>query len=173
MPTLRLPLTALLLLALPSQKPDDAAATARIESALKAAGLAFEKSASGLSFKLAYEHENGRSQTVYVNTQCSRPGSLLMHTIFTTVWSDTQNAPGEELMRKVLSRSKKLGSFYLFRDSQGVWAIRFGTAFDATDLAESSKPEDKLVQRLKDTIEFVDKVGEETDLEVNGEKDLR
>ena len=164
---------ALALCAVQSHTPDAAAEGERFERALKATGLACEASASGLSFKVAFEHEHGRSQTVFASVEAARPGGLILHTIYTTVWVDLQAPPGEELLRKVLTKTKKFGSFYLFRVEPNRWAVRFGTDFDATDLPETSKAGDALVRRLRDTIEFVDRVGEETDVELNGETDVR
>lgn len=164
---------SLLLLLLPSQIPDQPAETARFASALAASGLACEKSSSGLSFKFTREHDGGRAQTVFVSSECSRPGELVTRSVYTTVWIDTRAAPDEALMRKVLAKSKKLGSFYLFTEKSGAWSIRFGTDLDLTDLPAESRSGDRLVQRLRDTIDFVDQVGEETDAELNGTKDIR
>ena len=73
----------------------------------------------------------------------------------------------------MLLQSKKLGHFYLFKDTKGTWALRFGAHFDATGLKDISEKSDTLATTLKDLIFFVNAVGEETDKMLNGEKDIR
>lgn len=194
MKTLLFPL-ALAALVCPPQAPavDDATAKARLESALKATGLSYETSSSGLSFRLTYEHEakgegEDRQQIVYVSAAPSRPGNLIVHSVYTVAWiggtgdpktgdsttgDPATGEPNQELLLHLLTTTKKLGSFYVHQDSQGVWSIRFGVQFDATDLKDDSKAGDRLVARLRDTISLVNLVGEEADAAVNGEKDVR
>lgn len=165
---------ALALLFVPQTPENDVeAAKARLESALKATKLVYEPSASGLSFKLVYSHERDRKQTVYVSREKSRAGSLALHSVYTTVWLSGTEEPSEELLFRLLGTAKKLGAFYVHQDGKGSWSLRFGAQFDATDLPEASKEGDPLVVRLKDVIEFVNLVGEETDAAVNGERDVR
>ena len=66
-----------------------------------------------------------------------------------------------------------MGHFYLFKDTKGTWAIRFGAHFDASELRETSQAGDRHVTTLKDLIYFVNAVGEETDKLLNGEKDIK
>jgi hypothetical protein len=93
--------------------------------------------------------------------------------VYTTVWVNVNSLPDEATMRKVFTQSKKLGSFYLFKDTKGTWAIRFGAHFDATGLKDTSEKGDTLSTTLKDLIYFVNTVGEETDKQLNGDKDNR
>ena len=152
---------ALALLFVPQTPENDVeAAKARLESALKAT-------------KLVYSHERDRKQIVYVSREKSRAGSLALHSVYTTVWLSGTEEPSEELLFRLLGTAKKLGAFYVHQDGKGSWSLRFGAQFDATDLPEASKEGDPLVVRLKDVIEFVNLVGEETDAAVNGERDVR
>ncbi len=76
-------------------------------------------------------------------------------------------------MQKVFGSAKKLGSFYLYSDSQGKWAIRFGVQFDAADLPAGLESGSPGIKALEDTIRFVERVGEETDAMLNGDVDNR
>lgn len=152
---------------------DDSAAKARLESALQATSLKSETSASGLSHMASFTNEENRKQNVLISRAPSSVSGLVMHSIYTNVWVDSQNPPDAATLRKVFSKTKKLGSFYLFKDSRGTWAIRFATQFDATSLPEKSKAGDELVKALEDLIRFVEIVGSETDKELNGEKDVQ
>ncbi len=155
-------------------RPDDDAAKARLKSALDATGLKYEASASGLSFTLMFDHEGGkRKQKIYLAVKPGTPSSLKTHMIYTTVWLGKDAPPDEALMRKILGRTKKLGSFYLFKDAKGIWVIRFRVHFDATNLKETSASDDNLVINLKDMIYFVSQVGDETDKDLNGDNDIR
>lgn len=152
--------------------PDETATVERLKSALAATGLNYSASASGLSYTVVFDNADKRKQTVYVGVRPGQAGSIHAHILYTTVWSG-QDAPGEALMRNVLGRSKKLGAYYLFKDSKNTWAIRFGAHFDATDLKPTSSSGDAPVTTLKDMLYFVNQVGEETDKELNGTKDNR
>lgn len=160
-------------LALLQDPATDEARTARLRAALDATGLAYETSASGKSFVVRFSHEGGRQQTVFVATKASTPQGLCVHSIYTAVWAKAGEKPDDALVERLVLRAKKLGCFYLFEDDKGVGAIRFGAKFDATDLGAEPKQGDALVQRLKQYIEFVDAVGEETDAELNGDGDVR
>lgn len=154
-----------------AQDPDQAAHTERLQQTLQATGLHFEKSASGLSYKLRFDHEGGRQQLVLVATAANRPADLVVHTVYTTVWTG-EAPPDDTLLVEVLSTTKKLGCFYLVEDGKA-WAIRFGATFDATGLADGTLAPVVAAKRLQETIEFVDAVGEEMDAELNGERDIR
>lgn len=164
-------LAALALCVAPPQAND--ADKARLKSALDATGLKYETSSSGMSFTVLFDHPNNRQQKIFVTIAPNKPGGLVTHTIYTTVWANKDTPPEEEIMRKVLSQTKKLGAFYLFKDTKGVWALRFGTHFDATGLKDTSERGDTLSTTLKDLIYFVNAVGEEADKQLNGEKDIR
>ena len=163
---------SLFLLAPQTPSPEETAASERLKSALAATGLTFATSTSGLSYTVVFDNADKRKQTVYVAVKPGRSGSIYSHILYTTVWMGT-SAPDEALMRNVLGRSKKLGAYYLFKDSKGTWAIRFGAHFDATDLKPTSASGDAPATTLKDMLYFVNQVGEETDKELNGTKDNR
>ena len=155
-----------------SQTENDAA-KARLKSAVEAMGLKYEASPSGLSYSVLFDHAGNRQQKVYIATAPGKAGSLLTHTIYTTVWVNATTPPDSALMQKVFILSKKLGQFYLFKDTKGTWAIRFSVHFDATGLKDTSEKGDTLSTTLKDLTYFVNAVGEETDKQLNGDKDNR
>lgn len=153
------------------QDPDHATNSARLLQTLQATGLNFDKSASGLSYELLYDHARGRQQMVRVSTAAKRPADLVAYTVYTIVW--TGDAPPDEaLLVKVWSSEKKLGSFYVHKDGKA-WAIHFSATFDATGFADGTLTPAVAAKRLKDTIRFVNAVGEATDAELNGERDIR
>ncbi len=67
-----------------AQDPD-AEAKARIETAVQATSLKFERSPSGKSLLLRFDHEGGRKQSVYVAIEPSHPSDMTVHTIYTHV----------------------------------------------------------------------------------------
>jgi hypothetical protein len=173
MPAL-LPLLAITTTLLLAPAPvDEASEIASLKSALDATQISHVTSASGLSYTVLFNHPGNRQQTVFIAVKPGKAGALRAHTIYTTVWINKDAPPDDTLMKKYLAQTKKLGAFYLFKDSKGVWAIRFVVSFDATDLKESSASGDRAVVNLKDMIYFVNQVGEETDKEINGDKDIR
>lgn len=172
MPTPLLSLLAATLFCVAPPQSDDVA-KARLKNTLDATGLKYEASASGLSYTFPFDYPNNRRQIVYLAQEPNKVSSLVTHTIYTTVWVNKDSAPDEATLRKVLSQSKKLGAFYLFKDSKGTWAIRFGAHFDATDLKDTAEKGDTLSTTLRDMIYFVSNVGEEIDKQLNGEKDIR
>ncbi|WP_309716668.1 hypothetical protein [Armatimonas sp.] len=151
----------------------DEAGKARLKSALDATGLKHEASPSGLSYTVLFDHPDKRQQKIFVGTAPTKVGGLLTHLVYTTVWINATAPPDDALLRKVLLQSKKLGQFYLFKDTKGTWALRFGAHFDATGLKDISEKGDTLATTLKDLIFFVNAVGEETDKMLNGEKDIK
>lgn len=132
----------------------------RFASAMQATGLTHEKSNTGKSYLVSFTHD-GKRRTVFVAVKPDTPGSLFTHSIYTTVWSGPQ-PPDEATMRKAFTSSRKLGAYYLFVDDKGTWGIRFGVAFDATDLGKATGAGDGAAKRLREIIEFVDVVGDET-----------
>lgn len=163
-------LLAATLLVLP-QDPDAAQNGERLQRTLRASKLNFEKTPSGRSYQLTYDHAKGRKQVVFVAIAANRPLDLVAHGVYTTVWLGDA-PPDAAVMQKVFSKSKKLGSFYLFEGERS-WSIRFGVSFDATGLADGSMTQEQATARLKETIEFVNAVGEEVDAELNGDRDVR
>jgi hypothetical protein len=164
------PMIAIMLCTLPQQSDD--ALKAQAKSALEATGLRFDLTESGKSYKIVFNHPGNRTQTVYMSLTPNKVSGLITYNFYTQLWSNA-NPPDEATMRKILGRTKKLGAFYLFKDSKGIWGLRFNARFDATDLAETPKSDDASVKAIKDLIYFVNTVGEETDKELNGEKDMR
>ena len=145
-----------------TQDPDTkAAAKARLESALLAADLQFEVTPSQQSFALQFDFAGGRRQRVLVSATPGFFNDTATTEIYTTVWSG-QEPPSAELVRTLCSQSKKFGGFYVFRDSKGVWALRFGAQFDATDLPATVGKGSPAATALRDLIEFVATVGDET-----------
>lgn len=163
-------LLAAALLALP-QDPDAAQNGERLQRTLQATKLRFEKMPSGRSYKLTYDHAKDRKQVVYVGIAANRPLDLVVHSVYTTVWLG-EALPDAALMQKVFGKSLKMGAFYLFENERS-WSIRFGVSFDATGLAEGTMTQEQATARLKETIEFVNAVGEEVDAELNGDRDVR
>nr|WP_309689426.1 hypothetical protein [Armatimonas sp.] len=156
----------------PRQAENDAA-KARVKSAMEATGFKYEASASGLSLTVLFDNPDKRQQKIFIATAPGKASGLLTHLVYTTVWVNATAPPDDALLRKVLLQSKKLGHFYLFKDTKGTWAIRFGAHFDATGLKDTSEKGDTLSTSLKDLISFVNAVGEETDKMLNGDKDIR
>jgi len=163
-------LLGLSFVALP-QDPDQAADAERLLQTLQATGLHFEKSPSGTSYRLRYDHEGGRQQLVSVTAAANRPTDLVVHTVYTTVWTGAA-PPDEALLVKVFSSTKKIGGFHLAEDDKA-WAILFRATFDATGLADGTLAPAVAAKRLQETIEFVNAVGEEMDAALNGERDIR
>jgi hypothetical protein len=168
-----LALTMTLALASAPTPVDEASEIASLKSALDATQIPYATSPSGLSYTVLFDHPGNRKQTLYVAVKPGKASGLRAHTIYTTVWINKDAPPDDALMKKYLGQTKKLGAFYLFKDSKGIWAMRFVVNFDVTDLKESSASGDKAVTTLKDMIYFVNQVGEETDKEINGDKDIR
>ncbi|MBL8087172.1 MAG: hypothetical protein JNM85_03760 [Chthonomonas sp.] len=150
----------------------DEAVKDQAKKALEATGLKFETTASGKNYSIVFTHPENRQHTVYMSLTPNRPGKLITYNLYTQVWY-SKDAPDDALMRKILGRTKKLGAFYLFKDSHDTWTLRYNVKFDATDMPEIPKAEDKLVKALKDCIFFVNAVGEETDKELNGAADIQ
>lgn len=140
------------------------AAKARMEAALKATEFNFIKSPSGLSFRL--EFTNGsKNQVLYVGNSPYGILSMKVHSIYTNVWTSKEK-PSDALMLRVSAMTKKLGSFYGFKDSQGIWAIRFGVHYDISDLPDNPDKDMTSIKRLKDMIYFVNQVGQEAEKEL-------
>lgn len=151
-------------------KQQDAEAKAKSEAlmsaALNATELKFEKSKSGLSFTGVFDHPNNRKRQVFVSISSSPLGPLAGQLIYTSVLTTGTSPPTEQQLVKTLAVTKKLGSFYVFKDAKGIYVIRFGAHFDAGTLSATPQKTDASVIALKDTIYFVNQVGEETALEL-------
>jgi hypothetical protein len=161
--------------ALLPQAPQDAsqdAARERIAAAVAATGLSHEKSASGLSCVVPFEHGGDRRQSVFVAIAPGTAGPRTTHLVYTTVWIGKE-PPDDAQMRKVFTQSKKFGAFYLFADPKGSWSIRFGAQLDVTAMPARPSKDDPGVVALRGLIEFVNVVGEEMDVQLNGGRDLR
>ncbi len=150
-----------------SAQPDAEAAKARMEAALTATGFTFSKTSSGLSFRLDFT--NGSKNTIVLvgNTPYSLR-SYQAHMIYTTVWY-SKDKPSDALIQRATLMSKKVGGFYGFKDAQGMWSIRFSVHYDISDLPAVPDKDQPAVKRLKDTIYFVNQVGQETEKELAGQ----
>lgn len=148
-----------------STKQQDADAKAKSEAlmsaALTATELKFEKSKTGLSFTGIFDNANNRRRQVFVSINSNPLGPLACHLIYTSVLVTGTTPPTEQQLVKTLAITKKLGSFYVFKDTKGAYAIRFGVHFDAATLSATPTKSDASVITLKDTINFVNQVGEE------------
>lgn len=131
-----------------------------IEGALKATGLSYAKTTSGLSYSVDFNSDDGRTRRILVAVTPSKLMKLRPHLIYTTVWTGDQ-APSTEVLSLVMYQTKKYGNFYMFKDSQGKFAVRFGVNFDAAMLSATPQSEDASVKNLKDSILFVNQVGKE------------
>lgn len=131
-----------------------------MKASLTATGLNFSTSKSGLSFTLNFDHPDKSVRVIYLTMAPASILTLKTHIIYTNVWS-SKVAPSPALMTKALTMSKKLGFFYIYKDSQNVWAIRFGAHFDTSDLPAAPTNDLPAISRLKDTIYFVNQVGQE------------
>ena len=137
-----------------------------LPAALTATELKFEKSKSGLSFTGIFDHPNNRRRQVFVSVNSNPLGPLAGHLIYTSVLVTGTTPPTEQQLVKTLAVTKKVGSFYVFKDTKGAYAIRFGVHFDAATLSATPAQTDSSVFALKDTIYFVNQVGEEMALEL-------
>lgn len=151
-------------------KQQDAEAKAKSEAlmsvALTATELNFKKSASGLSYILDFDHPNNRKRQIMVNIAASPIDPIKGHYIYTSIVVTGTTPPSEKQLLKTLPITKKLGSFYVYKDSKGIYVIRFGAHFDAGTLSATPSKSDASVIALKDIIYFVNQVGEETALEL-------
>lgn len=148
---------------LQTQPADDGSAL--MNKALTASGFKFTKSASGLSYTVDFDHPEGKTQRVYVAAASGKAGGYPFHSIYGTSWTSKEQ-PSPKILEWVSSQVKKLGQFYVFKDSQGMWAIRFSVPFDASEFSAEPKADDPGVTRLKDTIYFVDQVADEASKEL-------
>lgn len=139
---------------------------------MDATGLNYQTTASGLSYSVVFNNQNNRRRMVLMSKTPSQSNGLVTHTLYTQIWG-SDKAPDDLLLKKLLTKVKKVGSFYLYKDTKQMWSIRFGVKLDLTDMPASPKAEDPLVKSLKDTIYFINAVGEETVLELNDQKDSR
>lgn len=131
-----------------------------LKASLDATGLRSTVSQSGLSHLVSFENEDKQTRTVFVQITPSALLSWRSHLIYTTVWTGKE-APDEVSMRRIFSFTKKFGAFYIFKDSQGTYALRFGVNWDSSLVpTPAAGPR---VQELKEMIQFVNQVGEEAE----------
>ena len=147
--------------------PADEVLVARTKKALDATGLSYTPTPSGKNYQLLFDHPDKRKQSVYLAVNPFKPLGMVTVNLYTTVWVG-KTEPDPAVVQKMVSSVKKFGTFYLFKGTNDVWAIRFQSKFDATDLPDSPKADDKLVNALKQMIYLVNAVGEEADKELNG-----
>lgn len=140
--------------------------------ALDATGLKYQATASGLSYSVIFDNQNNRRRMVLMSKTPNQTNGLVTYTLYTQIWG-SDKAPDDALLKKLMTKVKKVGSFYLYKDSKQMWSIRFGVKLDLTDMPASPKAEDVLVKTLKDTFYFINAVGDETDLELKGQNAVR
>lgn len=139
-----------------------------IEAGLKATGLNYAKTTSGLSYSVDFDHSGGKTRRVLVAITPTKLLKVRSHVIYTTVWVGDQ-APSGEILAKVMYQPKKYGHFYTFKDTEGKYAVRFGVNFNSAILSSSPQSGEATVKNLKDCILFVDQVGEETSKQLSGQ----
>ncbi len=148
----------------------DAEAKAKSEalmsSALTATELKFNKTRPGLSFQCSFDHPNNRKRQVFVNISANPVDNVRGHFLYTNILATGTEPPSEKQLLQTIAVTKKLGNFYVYKDTKGTWVIRFGTHFDAGTLSAKPRKTDASVIALKDTIAFVNQVGEEVALEL-------
>lgn len=144
-------------------------ANTKLKAGLDAAALKVTPGPAGKGYAITSNYDSGRRQTVSVGAAESQPGGMLTHPISTTVWTGVA-PPNAELLRKVLGKLMKLGTFSLTQNDKKAWELRFGITLDVTPLQLA--PTDTLAKSLKDTVTLVGAVGEQTDKELNGDKDI-
>ena len=142
---------------------------ALMSSALTATELIFNKTKSGLSFQCNFDHPNNRKRQVYVNISDNPVDNVRGHFLYTNILSTGTEPPSEKQLLKTIAITKKLGNFYVYKDTKGTWVIRFGAHFDAGTFSAKPSKNDASVIALKDTIYFVNQVGEEMALELEKE----
>lgn len=162
------PLTLTAILATSPQTAPADKGRAAIELGLKATGLNFGTSTSGKSFTVTFDHESNQKQVVYVATEGSALSGMQSHIIYSQCWSNGGLAPSEKVLKLALSKSKKLGQFYVYKDTSDKYAIRFGVHFDSNLLPVKPTSGEPTVMTLKDLIYFVDAVAFETATEMKG-----
>lgn len=157
-------LAALLIVGTQDPKPGEAL----MNDLLAATKLNYAKTASGLSFELRFEHADKRIQVVYVSTSEQPVLAMRPHSIYTQVWSGKE-PPSPALMKFVFSKTKKVGAFYVYKDANDTYGMRFGAHFDTSAVVGKPNPGDPAATTLKDLISFVDVVGYETKVEIEKE----
>jgi hypothetical protein len=152
----------------PKQQTAEAKAKseALMSAALTATELKFRKSASGLSFIVDFDHPNNRKRQIMVNVTSDPIEPIKGQYIYTSVIVTGTTPPTEKQLLKTLPVTKKLGNFYVYKDSKNTYVIRFGVHFDAGTLSATPGKDDASVIALKDTIYFVNQVGEEAALDL-------
>lgn len=153
------------LVAAQTAKPD--AGVILMDKALKATTFTYAKSESGISFMVDFEHKTTATRRVYVSSTPVAALNFQSHLIYTDIWVGDV-PPSNDLVEKAMSSVKKIGHFYLFKDSKDRYAIRFGANFDASTLRSEPKTDEAAVKALKDTIYFVDQVGEDAQKDILG-----
>jgi hypothetical protein len=106
-----------------------------------------------------------RHQIVYVNTKGIDFSGEKIVQIYSTIWAGDA-APSEEIMKKVLPETKKLGAYYFAKFPDGKWALRFNVKFRVTDIKPGAINALD-TENLKDTILFTATVGDEMETKVS------
>jgi hypothetical protein len=132
-----------------------------LKATMDATGLSYTPTSSGLSYQLTFENKSGRKAPILVAVKPSALGTSTNHIIYGSSWIGNE-APSFNKVRAALVQTKKLGAYYLYKDANNTWTLRFGAYFDATEQAGGAQNGEAAVARLKDTIYFVNQVVDET-----------
>lgn len=143
-----------------------------IESVLKATGLNYSVSKNGKNYQLIFDHKNNRKQTVFVTQDATKFGTMLSFSVYTNFWVGTTNDPSREFVEEILLDRKKYGHAYFRKNSADEkWSGWFGWNFIITEIPTELSAEDPKVKELKDTLYYINQVGEEMDLKFGGSLD--
>jgi hypothetical protein len=123
-------------------------------------------SKSGLSYVVEFSVKDLPNRIVWVTRETNVKNDIATQSIYTEVWSDKGAPPVDVLVKTVLRPAKKIGNYYVMKFDDGFYAIRFMATFDLAGLEASGETRTKAIERLKDTIYFVNQVGEETEKEI-------
>ncbi len=136
-----------------------------MEASLKATGLNYAKSPSGLSYTMLFDHPNSKQRTVYVGAKEGKVAGISSFVIYTSVWV-SKEAPTQAILDKFMYKAKKFGHFYLFKDTKGSYVFRFGAHYNAQWTPADPTATDPSIIDLMNLIYFVNQVGQESMLEV-------
>lgn len=149
----------LALLALQTAQPTDDAAV-RLGKALAASSWTYSRPEGSTAYFVDFKVNDTKNRRVFVQASATELLSFRSHAIYTTVWVGS-TLPNASIIDYTFAKPKKLGHFYIYKDAKGVYALRFGVQYESSDLLADPKADDPAVIRLRDTISFVNQVGQE------------
>lgn len=131
---------------------------------MKSTNFAQKLGASKVAYSLTVTVDK-RRQIVFVNTKPVDFSGEVIVQIYSTVWAGDA-APPEDIMKKVLPETNKLGNYYLTKFPDGKWALRFAVKFRLTDV-KAGAIDAKDTENLKDTILFTASVSDQSEAKVS------